>query len=383
VAFLFSPDLLDPEAKLEAHPTADLYCLGVMLYEALTEQSPFSSKQPLPELLTAILHTPPADPLQLNPQAPASLAALCLRLLSKEPQSRPQSAQAMREELERLRAEEGHTAPWQQPSPPPEDTKPMSQAHRWARAGTVLALGLGVLALGWGVLRTQGASSVHVPRESLSLDSSSAPSNLCRLLQGVLGGMAAGWLAGCATTPPSKPPDPLAFLARCSTEARITPRTLGFHPRSLGPNYYWYPAFFTMGTPASSQPIEEGGPLNIRSGPVQAIMYARVGGKDVGFPVEGEAVVTRCRVWVEVHRIQAPSGGWLPLCGVASMGIEQEWGLSTYACEPSAGTPPDPALVDTRPGSAVLNDPRMEVFVQPTDARVTPSFLRMPPPERR
>jgi serine/threonine-protein kinase len=175
----------------------------------------------------------------------------------------------------------------------------------------------------------------------------------------------------------------MGFLARCSTEARITPRTLGFQPSSDGPDFYWYPTMLTTGTPASSQPIEEGGPLNIRSGPVRAIMYAWVGGKDVGFPVEGEAVVTRCRVWVEIHRIQVPSGGWLPLCGVASMGIEREWGLSTYACEPSAGTPPDPALVDTRPGSAVLNDPRMEVFVQPADARVTPSFLRMPPPERR
>jgi hypothetical protein len=39
--------------------------------------------------------------------------------------------------------------------------------------------------------------------------------------------------------------------------------------------------------------------------------------------------------------------------------------------------------VDTRPGSAVLNHPRFETFVQPANERVRPSFLRMPPPERR
>ena len=385
VAFLYGPDMLDPQAKLEAHPTADLYCVGFMLYEALTEQPPFRPKQPLAELLPAILHTPPADPLQLNPQAPASLAALCLRLLAKEPQSRPQSARFVREELERLRAEEGHTASWQEPSPPPEDSGHVRRARHWASAGAVLALGLGVLALGWALLRTQGASPVQVPHVSISQRpsvSSPSPSSLCRLLHSVLGGMAAGWLAGCATTPTPVPPDPLALLARCSTEARITPRTLGFQPGSDGPDFYWYPTYLTTVTPASSLPIEDGGPLNIRSGPIRALMYARVGGKDVEFPVEGEALVTPCRVWVEIHRIQAPSGGWLPLCGVASMGIEREWGLATYACDPGV-TPPEPAKVDTRPGSALINHPRMEVFVQPADARVKPSFLRMPPADRR
>jgi len=226
---------------------------------------------------------------------------------------------------------------------------------------------------------------VQVPHVSISQRpsvSSPSPSSLCRLLHSVLGGMAAGWLAGCATTPTPVPPDPLALLARCSTEARITPRTLGFQPGSDGPDFYWYPTYLTTVTPASSLPIEDGGPLNIRSGPIRALMYARVGGKDVEFPVEGEALVTPCRVWVEIHRIQAPSGGWLPLCGVASMGIEREWGLATYACDPGV-TPPEPAKVDTRPGSALINHPRMEVFVQPADARVKPSFLRMPPADRR
>jgi len=402
VAFLYGPDMLDPEAKLEAHPTADLYCIGALLYEALTEQPPFSPKQPLAELLTAILHAPPADPCQLNPQAPASLAALCLRLLSKEPLARPQSAQAVREALEQLRAEEGHTPVWQLPAPPPESP----EASRQPRLGRshllplVVTLGLVLLALGWMLLRGhQGPGPQHVPRVAeptvpvqapvplsqgappvQSLPSSNSPRS-CHLLRTVLGPLAAGWLSGCATMPPPVQPDPLGFLSRCSTEARITPRTLGFQHREAGRDFYWYPAFLTTGTPASSQGLA----LNIRSGPIRARMFPLLAnGEEAPFIVEGEARVTPKRVYVELHRIQLPNGAWLPLCGVAFFEEDMAFGLPTHVAQPELSVPPpDPALVDARPGSAVLPVPRMEVFIQPANPDVRPSFLRMPPPQQR
>jgi serine/threonine-protein kinase len=176
-------------------------------------------------------------------------------------------------------------------------------------------------------------------------------------------------------------PDPLGFLARCSTEARITPRTLGFKPHKRGPDDYWYPAFLTTGTPASSQGVS----LNIRSGPIRAHMAPLLAnGEEPTFIVEGEAVVTPMRVYVELHRIQLPSGAWLPLCGVAFFIQDMAFGLPTHAAQPELSVPPpDPALVDSRPGSAVLSEPRMEIFIQPANPDVRPSFLRMPPPERR
>ena len=92
------------------------------------------------------------------------------------------------------------------------------------------------------------------------------------------------------------------------------------------------------------------------------------------------------RVYIHIDRIQLPDGSWLPLCGVAYAGgdkeSENQFGVPTYAVERLAVTPLDPALVDSRPGSVVLNDPRFETFVQPAQERVRPSFLRMPP-ERR
>ncbi len=60
------------------------------------------------------------------------------------------------------------------------------------------------------------------------------------------------------------------------------------------------------------------------------------------------------------------------------------FGLPTHAAQPELSVPPpDPALVDTRPGSAVLSAPHLEVFIQPANPDVRPSFLRMPPPEHR
>ena len=93
----------------------------MLLYETLTNCRPFSTRLPLEELLLAIATTPPVEPGLLAPEAPASLCALALRLLAKEPGQRPPSARAVREELERLREQEGHTAPWQAPAKRPSE----------------------------------------------------------------------------------------------------------------------------------------------------------------------------------------------------------------------------------------------------------------------
>ncbi|WNG55816.1 serine/threonine protein kinase [Archangium gephyra] len=124
-AVLFLASLLsaDPprDARLEARPAADLYAVGVLLYETLTNCRPFSTRVPLEHLLAAIASTPPLEPGRLAPGAPESLCGLTLRLLAKEPAQRPPSARAVREELERLLGEEGHTASWQAPAQRPAE----------------------------------------------------------------------------------------------------------------------------------------------------------------------------------------------------------------------------------------------------------------------
>lgn len=68
----------------------DLYALGVILYQLLTGRLPFHGSES--ELLHAHLEQDPISPDALNQQIPVSLARLILRLLSKNPAARYESA---------------------------------------------------------------------------------------------------------------------------------------------------------------------------------------------------------------------------------------------------------------------------------------------------
>ena len=70
---------------------ADLYSLGVILFELLCGRPPFLSRRPA-ELWHEIISRPPLAPAALNPEVPAPLAAIALRLLAKDPRERFQSA---------------------------------------------------------------------------------------------------------------------------------------------------------------------------------------------------------------------------------------------------------------------------------------------------
>lgn len=70
---------------------ADLYALGVMLYELVAGRLPFEADNPL-AVISQHLHAPPVPPSTFNEQIHPALEALILRLLSKQPDDRPASA---------------------------------------------------------------------------------------------------------------------------------------------------------------------------------------------------------------------------------------------------------------------------------------------------
>jgi len=84
------------QAQHEASPATDCYALGVILYEALTGEVPFTGTDI--EILMKKQREEPTPPSKRAADIPADLEALCLALLRTDPVDRPTAAQA----LERL-----------------------------------------------------------------------------------------------------------------------------------------------------------------------------------------------------------------------------------------------------------------------------------------
>src|SRR4051812_13091908 len=80
---------------------SDLYSVGIVLYEMLTGQVPFTGDTPV-EIAMKHLSTVPSPPSDLNDKVPHDLDAIVLRALSKEPEQRYQSSEEMDADLARV-----------------------------------------------------------------------------------------------------------------------------------------------------------------------------------------------------------------------------------------------------------------------------------------
>jgi serine/threonine-protein kinase len=93
-----APEQIRGDRNLVDH-RADIFALGVVLYEILTGEHPFDA----PTVLTVILATQsrePKPPRSLIPTCPLVLEDLCLAMLSKDPAKRPESAERVAVEVE-------------------------------------------------------------------------------------------------------------------------------------------------------------------------------------------------------------------------------------------------------------------------------------------
>jgi serine/threonine-protein kinase len=116
-----TPEYISPEQAMgmPADGRADLYAVGVMLYEMLCGTRPFVSENKL-EILSAHLTQKPRPPRQTAPEAgiPAALERIVLRALEKDRDARFASASEMLAALDAL-DRPSVTAPTGVLSPPP------------------------------------------------------------------------------------------------------------------------------------------------------------------------------------------------------------------------------------------------------------------------
>jgi len=80
-------------------PQSDIYAVGILLYEMLTGEQPYSGDSPVAVAIKHIQETPqPVD--EVNSNVPAELAAVVMRAMEKKPEDRYKSAGELARHLE-------------------------------------------------------------------------------------------------------------------------------------------------------------------------------------------------------------------------------------------------------------------------------------------
>jgi beta-lactam-binding protein with PASTA domain/tRNA A-37 threonylcarbamoyl transferase component Bud32 len=105
---------------------SDVYALGVVLYEMVTGQAPFSAESPVAVAMKHVREDP-IPPSQLRPDVPPDLERIILKALSKSTQSRYQSAGELRADLIRF----GRGQAVEAAVPPPAVEPPTEAATRY------------------------------------------------------------------------------------------------------------------------------------------------------------------------------------------------------------------------------------------------------------
>ncbi len=144
-----TPHYMSPEQTLAKrapldHRT-DIFSLGVVLYELLTDQRPFDSDD-LQQLVYQICFQEPTTIGKLNQQAPRDLVTICTKALEKDPAARYQTAAEMAEDLERFGRHEPILA---RPATAVARARKWIRRHRPLAATTSTILSIVIIGTSW------------------------------------------------------------------------------------------------------------------------------------------------------------------------------------------------------------------------------------------
>jgi serine/threonine protein kinase len=137
-----TPAYLAPEQIMgEPHSTrSDLFSLGIVLYQMLTGVPPFDGSS-VAAVCAQILTADPVEPSRRNPALPSGLDHIVMRCLSKKPEDRYPSSDALAASLYPL----GRRTPGSVPAAPPANvswwSRPLQSRDVWAFASVILLAG--------------------------------------------------------------------------------------------------------------------------------------------------------------------------------------------------------------------------------------------------
>ncbi|MEA3340525.1 MAG: FHA domain-containing serine/threonine-protein kinase [Chloroflexota bacterium] len=221
-----TPSYFSPEqaAGDEVDHRTDIYGLAIVLYELLTGRLPFEADSPI-EMMLRRLREAPLSPRQLNSRITPQLEGMIMRALSRNPEARYPTMEALLHDLSRLPGATGRAV-----MPPSYATPPPTATTRLDAPG--LAIGPRLVVMGTGAMIslphkdevTIGRGDPHVTPPDVDL--------------GPYGGGQAG-------------------VSRC--HARMLRRSEGFLLDDLNS---------TNGTFINSVPVTPGQPVRVRGGDV-------------------------------------------------------------------------------------------------------------------
>ena len=103
-ALVGTPDYMAPEQvrgdQSRIDVRTDVYAVGAVLYEMLTDTTPFGGSATA-QILHRVLTEPPRAPRRANPAVPRDLETICLKALEKDPARRYVDVAALAQDLRR------------------------------------------------------------------------------------------------------------------------------------------------------------------------------------------------------------------------------------------------------------------------------------------